>query len=722
MLIKTKFWLGATVILIILVVLAILNIIMHKRILTSLDARDEVRTALENTEGYTNWRYDINTFVSKMLAADSVPAKPRNLLSPPVTQDTTAAHNLINSVQTLIELVDQKHKSDTQNEKRFEELRHNIIVLYKRLDRKLATLLAQIQLREVLGEDVSDESSLAPYVLKSLNQLTLIALNSLVTRNYTEEDRKNVHFNRRFLDAQLDIIDPDGSIDVLFKKLFVQINSINKLIDESQSTRKQYDARIQAAHRLYNKNYILSSREHLLDNAQSRVQKADHNLQLISSRTVLLTSVFLIFVPLLIIGSGLIGVRRLIFLPLHNLSSAIEQFEKGDMDAEVAIRSDDEIGHLSAAFNKMAEEIRQKVKDLDSLNRVLTESEETYRLLTENSQAIIFTLDKKLCFTYVSPSVNRFRGSDPSKYIGRKITDTVPEEETDSVMEAVTLIQKRIHSGSAKNEYCKRLILQLPGKNKKLYFEVTLSVLYNSGKKAIGILGVARDVTERIKAEEQLKSSLSEKEILLREILHRTKNNMGVISSFLQLQAASHECNEVKRLVRDSTARIRTMALAHEMLYKETNISCINMQDYITGLVDLLKKSNELHVSNVSVHCDVAKASMMIDAAIPCGLIINELLTNCYKYAFPDGRKGNIYVQFQNKPNNYVELTVRDDGIGLPPDFDPDKSKSLGIQIIKVLAESQLKGELYYHTDQGVAWHISFKKDIYKERGLTTGT
>ncbi|HRX17156.1 MAG TPA: histidine kinase dimerization/phosphoacceptor domain -containing protein, partial [Spirochaetota bacterium] len=601
MLIKTKLWLGGAIILVILIFLASLNIVMHKNILVSLDARDQVRGTLHNAEEYKKWRQDVDAFVTKMVSQNAVPAMPRNFLLLPYDQQTAETDEFIESVKNLIKLVDQYESAVKSNERLFEEHRSNIISLYKKLDHKIATVLAQLQMREVLGEDVSNESSLAPYVLKSLNQLTLIALNSLVTRQYPDENKKTVKFNHRFLDMQLKIIDSDGSIAALFKKLFIQIDSIQKLILASSANELKLSAQIGEAKKNYDRAYLLSSQEYRLHRAQSRVEKADHNLQLISSRTLLLTSVFLILVPLLVIGLALLGVNRLIFLPVKNLVKIIRKFEKGDLLAIAKIRSDDEIGMLSSAFNKMAEQIRQKVSDLDLLNRELGESEEKYRLLAINSEDVIFTLNKDLQFTYISPSINRLRGSKESDYIGKKFSDKVPAEALDEVMKITKQLQKRIKTGSNNNSGIKRFLLKLKGKNgKSFWVEITMSLMYGKGKKVFGLLGVARDITDRVRAEEKLKTSLGEKEILLREVLHRTKNNMGVISSFLELQSASYKSEEVKHLVNDSTARIKTMALAHEMLYNGKDISKINMRDYITGLMELLEKSNRFESDRVS--------------------------------------------------------------------------------------------------------------------------
>ena len=225
-----------------------------------------------------------------------------------------------------------------------------------------------------------------------------------------------------------------------------------------------------------------------------------------------------------------------------------------------------------------------------------------------------------------------------------------------------------------------------------------------------------QDITERKNAEQSLKSSIHDKEILLQEVYHRTKNNMGVISSFLELQAASVDNPEVDRIIYDSTTRIRTMALAHEMIYKGKSLSHVNMRDYIVGLAKLLMSGSGISPQKVDLRYAIDEVEMLIDIAIPCGLIINELLSNSFKHAFPNGRKGIISIALHRRGIRNIDLTISDNGVGLPQGFDIMKPKTLGVQLIFQIARHQLHGTATAESNHGLRWRIEFPEDLYSER------
>ena len=231
-----------------------------------------------------------------------------------------------------------------------------------------------------------------------------------------------------------------------------------------------------------------------------------------------------------------------------------------------------------------------------------------------------------------------------------------------------------------------------------------------------GIILYTEVVTKRKKAEEQLKTSLREKEILLQEIYHRTKNNMQVISALLELQAASSANPEIDRIINDSTARIRAMALAQEKLYRSRSLSHINMKEYLTDLAQLTAKSTGMMPEQIELKFDLEEIACLIDIAIPCGLIVNELLANSFKHAFPDKRKGSIALCLHREHENQLHLSIEDNGIGVPSTFDFTRTTTLGIQLVLQIVQHQLHGEVSLNTEQGLCWHITFREDLYRER------
>lgn len=227
---------------------------------------------------------------------------------------------------------------------------------------------------------------------------------------------------------------------------------------------------------------------------------------------------------------------------------------------------------------------------------------------------------------------------------------------------------------------------------------------------------ILRDITERKNTEEKMKASLKEKEMLLQEIYHRTKNNMQVISSLLDLQASASGNDEIERIVSESTTRIRTMSLAHEKLYKSSSLSHINMKEYITDLAYLLVSCNCASDKPVNLDFDLENIESLIDIAIPCGLIINELFSNALKHAFPNGHDCRICISLHRKEANTLELCIKDNGVGLPEGFDILTTSTLGVQLVLQIVYHQLRGSVRVESKQGLTWYITLREEIYKER------
>jgi PAS domain S-box-containing protein len=212
---------------------------------------------------------------------------------------------------------------------------------------------------------------------------------------------------------------------------------------------------------------------------------------------------------------------------------------------------------------------------------------------------------------------------------------------------------------------------------------------------------------ERKQREEQIKASLHEKEVLLKEIHHRVKNNLAIINELLELQAGFFKEQEHLDLFESSKNRIRAMALVHETLHKSDDITRIDSAVYIDNLVNHLTLAYGGGGKNIDLKSRIDTIPMSIDTAIPCGLIINELVTNAYKHAFPENRQGEIAVGLSADENNRVSLTVSDNGIGLPHDLDISKSSSIGLQLVDILTR-QLDADLSIERNGGTRFRITF--------------
>jgi two-component sensor histidine kinase len=215
---------------------------------------------------------------------------------------------------------------------------------------------------------------------------------------------------------------------------------------------------------------------------------------------------------------------------------------------------------------------------------------------------------------------------------------------------------------------------------------------------------------ERKKIEEDVKNSLKEKEILLKEIHHRVKNNLQIISSLLNLQSLTFEDKHNREKFKESINRIKSMAIIHEMLYRSGNLSVVKIEDYFESLISFITGTYTVN-GNIKTELIVKSESKVldIDKAIPCGLILNEMISNSLKYAFKDRKKGKISIRFNENKNTgkKFELIVEDNGVGIPKNFDFLNVESFGMQIIHSLV-SQLDGSITLENKGGTKFTIRF--------------
>jgi two-component sensor histidine kinase len=215
------------------------------------------------------------------------------------------------------------------------------------------------------------------------------------------------------------------------------------------------------------------------------------------------------------------------------------------------------------------------------------------------------------------------------------------------------------------------------------------------------------EIAERLLAEERTQASLEEKVVLLQEIHHRVKNNLQVISSLLHLQARGIEDEKTLEALQESQNRVRSMALIHEKLYQAQDLSRVDLGEYVESLIAYLARSYAHRAGSADVRVNAEQVLLTIDTAVPCGLIVNELVSNALKHAFSDGRQGQIQVTIRSDGDHLVHLRVGDDGLGFPSDLDFRNAGSLGLQLVNTLV-SQLEGTIELDTTQGTAFDITF--------------
>ncbi len=234
----------------------------------------------------------------------------------------------------------------------------------------------------------------------------------------------------------------------------------------------------------------------------------------------------------------------------------------------------------------------------------------------------------------------------------------------------------------------------------------------------VGGIEITLEITQRRlaqqarkRAEEQIQNDLKEKEILLKEIHHRVKNNLQVVSSLLSLQSDYVRDKEALQMFKESRDRVKSMALVHEKLYRSKDLARINFEEYIRSLVQNLYRAYGADPSRIELHLDVKNIHLGMDFAIPCGLIINELVSNALKYAFPPSweREKKIWISFHKIKSNEIELIVQDSGVGIPENLDIRNSGSLGMRLVSILAEDQLHAKINIERKQGTKFQIKFE-------------
>jgi two-component sensor histidine kinase len=221
--------------------------------------------------------------------------------------------------------------------------------------------------------------------------------------------------------------------------------------------------------------------------------------------------------------------------------------------------------------------------------------------------------------------------------------------------------------------------------------------------------GVVTDITERKKAEDAIKASLREKEVLLKEIHHRVKNNLQVISSLVGLQAGGSQDEIIRGVLQDVTDRVRSMALVHEKLYQSADLAHIDFAEYTRGLLSYLWRA--YGADTVRLTLDLEPVTLSVDKAVPCGLILNELAGNALKHAFRGRPEGEVTVSLHGDIDGRLCLRVSDNGVGLPPGFEWRQARSLGLRLVQMLA-GQLDATVEVRNGEGAHFELLFGKAL----------
>jgi len=342
--------------------------------------------------------------------------------------------------------------------------------------------------------------------------------------------------------------------------------------------------------------------------------------------------------------------------------------------------------------------------------KALESSENKFKTLVNTLPDYVWLKDVEGVYLACNTMFEEFVGKKEAEIIGKTDYDLFDKEISEYYLKKDQEAMRA--NGPVKNEdKIFRAIDQQAG-----LLETTKIRMNNEDGSVLGILGVGHDITERKAREEQIEQSLLEKETLLRELYHRTKNNMQLIISMLLMRERVCEDEVLKGMIKDIKFKINSMSLVHQKLYQSKDLSKINLNDYIRNLAKQISASYSLADKQISLQYDLQDVFCLIDTAIPLGLVINELVTNAFKYAWPEVSEGVLKIGLKVDSDGSIIFTLADDGIGFAPEFELDKNKSLGLETVIMLGRHQLDGELDYKNNNGLIWRLKFKDNLYKER------
>ena len=343
--------------------------------------------------------------------------------------------------------------------------------------------------------------------------------------------------------------------------------------------------------------------------------------------------------------------------------------------------------------------------------RDLRKSEEFLNSIVENMPNMVFVKDAEtLACLRLNKVGEQVLGYTREEVVGKDNYALFPKAEADFF----TAKDREVLDGNTLVDIPEEILKRKDGVE-RVFHTKKIPICDEAGKPQY-LLGISEDITARKDAERKIEHSLREKEILLRELYHRTKNNMNVICSMINIQSGCSDSEDVKAVLKDVDVRIRSMALVHQKLYQASDLSQIQLREYVEDLAQLLLESYKISSSNIGLEMDADPIPVLIDVAIPCGLVLNELMSNALKYAFNGVSDGLISISMKQELGDIIEIKFSDNGVGVSAGFDFRQQNTMGLQSIHALVEYQLRGTVEFHGGCGVNCCIRFKNQLYTRR------
>lgn len=356
-------------------------------------------------------------------------------------------------------------------------------------------------------------------------------------------------------------------------------------------------------------------------------------------------------------------------------------------------------------------ELRRHLEDRALFEEKLRASEEAFRKLSSEFQAILDTIPDNLVLQapghhiiWANRGGGRGLGMAVSEMVGRRCYELWHKRSEPCENCPVT---ETFRTGTASYR-------EVTTPDGRIWELRTMPVKDEEGT-TVSVVEVGRDITEQKWVNERLRTSLREKETLLQELNHRTKNNLQVVASLLSLQSHSVTDPQALNILREAQDRIRSISLVHEKLYRSRDVSRISLRDYLEDLANSLIIGYQADPDRIVLRLDVADVPLSPDIVSTCGLVVSELISNSLKYAFPDRRAGEIMVTVAPAQNGMFELRVSDNGIGFPEGFDFRRTKALGLRLVAQLVEHQLQGTIELRSHGAPEFVIRFPAQGYRE-------
>lgn len=505
-------------------------------------------------------------------------------------------------------------------------------------------------------------------------------------KNFSEnlEKIKELRNNDEFESLNSDeISDKIEQLDTKFSIYSSLLNQLQELSEDNELDGKEF---FTVTIEPYFRSSLIPILEELKavvqSNMDAEIAGLNENLEIYGQYLLWATIVAL----LVSIGFSLFLFRS-ITKPLKELSAAAKNIGKGNLNNRIPVRTNDEIGQLSQSFNRMAESLSETTVSRNYVDSIIESMAEMLIVTDENYQ--ISRVNWAFC-----------------NMLGYK-EDELEEKQVDQFIKFPEKDSNEINNENDKIKRREGIAIRKNGEK----FPVSLSKarMKRDENEEVGYVIVASDISKQKEAEARITASLKEKEILLAEIHHRVKNNLAVISGLLQMHIWEAENSFAETALKDSQMRVQSIALVHERLYQSENLSHIEFDEYINDLLDGISSTYFTASKAIDFKTTLEPVVLNINQAIPCSLLINELIVNAYNRAFEYNKKRVIGISLEKK-NKKIYLKLHDNGHGFSEDEKDNDAKSLGMSLVKTLVK-QLDGNLHYGNDNGAKVVVQFMQE-----------